>query len=69
MKVSEMRDQSINELEATLREARNELFLLQNELRTNKKLEKPHQIRLNKQKVARLMTIINQKKAAEKETV
>lgn len=60
-KASEFRDQSLEELEATHRDLRQKLFQLVNELRHEKKLEKPHLIRQTKKEIARLLTVINEK--------
>ena len=38
----ELRDQSVDDLSATLYETSKELFNLRNELSVNKKLDKPH---------------------------
>lgn len=63
LKAKELRDQSIEELEAELSENKKVLFELRNELRRSKKLEKPHKIKEAKRDIARLHTVINQKRA------
>lgn len=57
LKAKDLQDQPIEELEAKLRETRNELFALKNELRQTKKLEKPHLIREKKKDIAKILTV------------
>ncbi len=58
-----LRDQSVDELSATLYETQRELFNLRNELSVNKKLDKPHLITALRKKRARVLTILNEKSA------
>ena len=58
-----LRDQSVDELSATLYETQKELFNLRNELSVNKKLDKPHRIQALRKKRARVLTILNEKSA------
>lgn len=62
-KAKEFRDQSLQELEANCRDARKELFVLVNEQKQNKKVEKTHLVRHKKREIAILLTVINEKKA------
>ena len=64
MKPQEMRDQSVEELAATLRETKREMFELRNELKRSRKLEKPHLLRDKKKDIAKLNTIIREKELA-----
>lgn len=62
MKAQELRDLSIDELMAKQVEVKVELFELVNELKVSKKLEKPHLVPQLRRDIARIKTIINQKK-------
>lgn len=62
LKAKEMRDQSIEELDALYERKRKELFELKNMLKHTKKLEQPHLISMTKTEIARLLTIINEKR-------
>lgn len=61
-KAREYRDQSTQELEAAYEDIRKELFQLKNEVRRTKKVDKPHLFRQKKKDLARVLTIINEKK-------
>lgn len=61
-KAKDLRDQTVEELQATLIDTKKELFELKNEIKVNKKIEKPHQLSEKRRNVARLMTIMNEKK-------
>jgi|688.fasta_scaffold07199_19 large subunit ribosomal protein L29 len=65
MKAKEMRDQTVDELEAAFSDTRKELFKLVNEMQHSKKIEKPDLIRKNKKKLARLLTVLTEKRSAE----
>lgn len=65
-KAKDFRDLSIDECEATCSDARKELFNLINEFRHSKKLEKPHLIPQKKKEIARLLTVIHEKRLASK---
>lgn len=64
-KKKELKDQSVKELNARLHELDRELFTLRNELATQRKLEKPHQIREKRKDKARILTILTQKNRNE----
>ncbi|NGX41766.1 MAG: 50S ribosomal protein L29 [Chlamydiae bacterium] len=64
LKAKDLRDQSIEELEATVIETKNELFEIKNEMKQAKKLEKPHLLREKKKDIAKLKTIICEKAKA-----
>lgn len=63
-KAKEYRDQSVQELEATYEDTRKELFKLRNDVRRTKKVDKPHLFRQMKKNLARLLTVINEKRLA-----
>lgn len=63
MKARDFRDQSVEELEATLTETRKKLFELTNEKKQAKQIDKPHQLGLLKKDIARIKTIINEKQS------
>lgn len=64
LKAKDLRDQSIEELQATYEDKCKELFGLKNDLQHAKKLDKPHLIRQTRREIARLLTMINQKQSA-----
>jgi len=61
VKAKELHDQSLEELEAQLNEAKHELFLLHNQRKQERKLEKPHLLRETKKDIAKILTVIRQK--------
>jgi large subunit ribosomal protein L29 len=63
LKARDLKDQSIEELEATLRDTNKQLFDLINQFKAQRKREKPHEIRHAKKNIARLKTIITQKQS------
>lgn len=63
MKAKEMRDQTIDELEASYNDTRKELFQLVNEMQRSKKFEKPHLLRQKRKNIARLLTVITEKQS------
>jgi large subunit ribosomal protein L29 len=65
-KISEIRDQSEEQLEYRLSEIDKELFALINELKTAHKLEKPHLIRELKKEKAKILTVLNERKIGKK---
>lgn len=62
-KAKELRDQSTEELQALYTDLSKEIFQLRNELKTTRKLEKPHLIPSKKRDRARVLTILREKKA------
>ena len=62
MKASELRNKSGEELEAMLKDLKTELFNLRFQHAINQ-LENPHKISETKKDIARVMTIISEKKA------
>jgi len=62
VKATELRNKSGEELESMLETLKSELFNLRFQLAINQ-LENPHKIKETKKEIARVMTIINEKKA------
>ena len=62
MKASELRNKTSEELEAMLKDLKSELFTLRFQNAINQ-LENPHKIADTKKDIARVMTIIAEKKA------
>lgn len=59
-RAKDFRDLSIEELGASLTDARQQLFQLKNEREHSKKMEKPHQVSHLKKEIARMMTVMNE---------
>ncbi len=60
-KVSELKDQSADELKAMFHELSKDIFQIKNEARMTRKMEKPHLIREKKRDRARVLTLLRQK--------
>ena len=60
MKVTEIRELSAEQLQAKLKELKEELFNLRFQLAINQ-LENPHRITAVKRDIARIMTVLNEK--------
>ena len=60
MKMTEIRELSAEQLEAKLKELKEELFNLRFQLAINQ-LENPHRITAVKRDIARIMTVLNEK--------
>jgi large subunit ribosomal protein L29 len=65
LKAKDLRDQSIEELEAALLDAKKELFELNNELKQTRKIEKPHLLRERKKDIAKILTVIREKEGVK----
>lgn len=61
LKASELKDQSIEELKATVLELSRDIYQLRNESRMTKKMEKPHLVKEKKRDRARILTVLRQK--------
>ncbi len=61
LKAKDLRDQTLEELEANLQDLQRELYELVNEYKTNKKLDKPHLLPEKRRDRARLLTVIKEK--------
>lgn len=64
-KAQEFRDQSIDELNATLLDKRRERFNLLNQRQKEKKLDKPHLLKTVKKDIARILTVISEKESVK----
>lgn len=62
LKAQDLRDQSVEELEAGLSDAYRQLFELNNQFRAQKKKDKPHAVRHVRKTIARMKTILTEKK-------
>ncbi len=60
-KKKSLNDQTIDELKAMVKDLDREVFHLRNELSTQRKLEKPHQIKEKRKDKARILTMLTQK--------
>lgn len=67
-KAKNYRDLSEQELTATYEDTRKELFELKNEVRRTKKVDKPHLFREKKKDLARLLTVMNEKRLASQQS-
>jgi large subunit ribosomal protein L29 len=63
LKATNLRDMSVEELDATLVDLNKELYSLVNEMKRTKKQEKPHLLRLKRKEKARLLTILHEKQS------
>ena len=63
MKAKEIREMTSEELNAKLKELKNDLFNLRFQLAINQ-LDNPHKIKVVKKDIARIMTILHQKNNA-----
>lgn len=63
-KAKELRDLSIDELQANYQDTKKELFRLVNDARISKKTEKPHLIQGKKKEIARILTVMHEKQLA-----
>lgn len=61
-KAKDFRDQSSEQLATELTDLRRNYFTLVNQNKFHNKLEKPHMLRQTKKEIARLMTVLNEKK-------
>ncbi|MEC7839660.1 MAG: 50S ribosomal protein L29 [Chlamydiota bacterium] len=64
MKAKELRDKSVEELQAILLDTRKELFSIRNEVKETKKADNPEKTKHMKKFVARLLTVIREKSLA-----
>lgn len=62
LNVKELINQPESELEAQYEQLSRDIFVLQNELKMLKKLEKPHELQEKKKNRARVLTALNQKR-------
>lgn len=62
MKAKELRELSVEELELKNLEERRQLFNLLNEFKMTKKSEQAHRIPLLRRNIARVLTVLNEKR-------
>lgn len=62
MKAKDLRDQSLEELEATYDDCRKKLFLLVGQMKSEKKNDQRHEIGQTRRDIARTLTVIAEKK-------
>ena len=62
LNVQELIKQPESELEAQYEQLSRDIFVIQNELKMLKKLEKPHELQGKKKDRARVLTALNQKR-------
>lgn len=62
----EFNNQSVQELQTTLKDLDRDLFALRSELSMNRKLEKPHLLKAKRKDKARVLTFLTQKQQSEK---
>jgi large subunit ribosomal protein L29 len=60
-KEKSLNELTIDELKAMAKDLDREVFQLRNELSTQRKLEKPHQIKAKRKDKARVLTMLTQK--------
>lgn len=63
LKMKDLKDQSVEELETQVRDLAKEIYDLKCEIRITRKVEKPHMVREKKRDRARLLTVLRQKEA------
>ena len=59
--IKELRDLSAEELEVQLEDLHQEVFLLRNELKATRKLDKPHLLREKRRDRARVLTLMTER--------
>jgi len=59
--IKDLRDKSSQELQALNLDISKQIYLLRNELKTNRKLDKPHLLKHLKKDRARVLTILSEK--------
>lgn len=60
-KAKDLRDQSQEDLESALDDARKALFKLRSEVTKGGEIEKPHRISITRREIARIMTLLHEK--------
>ena len=61
-KASEYRDQSVEQLEAAHQDLAKKLYHLKCERLSSGEVDKPHELRSTRKEIARILTVINEKK-------
>jgi large subunit ribosomal protein L29 len=67
LKAKDLQTETIEELEAMKNDLEREIIAIKSELKVNRKLEKPHTMREKRHDLARVLTIITQKRNEAKE--
>ena len=66
-KAKDLRDQSLQELEANYKESCRKLFDLRSQFKGQKKKDKPHELRHARKDIARMLTVISEKQRSNKQ--
>jgi len=61
-KAKELRNQSVDELAAAYEETNKKLYELNNQFRSQKKRENPHELKHTRKDIARLLTVMTEKR-------
>ncbi len=61
-KAKDLRDQSLEELDAAYNEMCKKLFTLRNQQKAQKKFDKPHEIHHARKDIARILTVMTEKR-------
>ncbi len=64
-KAKDLRDKTVEELEALYQDSLKTLFKLKNELNGTAKPAEPHKVPQTRREIARLLTVITQKRGAK----
>jgi large subunit ribosomal protein L29 len=64
LKAKDLRDQSQEELQATINDTQKELYDLVGQFKLTNKMEKPHLLRQKRRDLARLLTVLRDKKGS-----
>lgn len=67
LKAKDLRTEDVSELEAMLDDLHKELFALKSELKVNRKLEKPHLVKEKRHDIARILTVLTEKRKEGKD--
>lgn len=65
LKAKDLRDKSVEELQATLLDIKKEIFTLTNTKKISMKSDKPHLFRSKRHDIARINTVLNEKMRAK----
>lgn len=69
IKAKDLRNQKIEELEVTYQESCKKLFELNNQFKSEKKREKPHEKKHVRKDIARLLTVMTEKRHQQHSSV
>lgn len=64
LKAKDLRDQSLDELDATIGDTRKELYEVVGQFKLANKTDKPHLLRQKRRDLARLLTVRREKKGS-----